>query len=230
MADHRNEKWIYLSYEMDPDTPSYGNGDSLSIKPANQINAGDSCNTAVWTFPNHLGTHIDFPKHFYEDGESFSSMPPKFFIADKVGFIDISPVNIGEIITPDHIASHKVDSDVEILLIKTGFCEFRNKNVYWRGNPGMDPDLSGYLRSRFLDLRMIGFDSISLSSYANRGIGRQAHRSFLAGENPLLIVEDMDLSSISREINIIQIIVAPLPVRDADGAPCNIIAKIHNSI
>ena len=48
---------------------------------------------------------------------------------------------------------------------------------------------------------MIGFDFISLSSYTHRNLGRKAHRAMLGKMDisgvqldPILIIEDMDLS------------------------------------
>jgi kynurenine formamidase len=74
---------------------------------------------------------------------------------------------------------------------------------------------------------MIGFDFISLSSYAHRDLGREAHRAFLAeleidGDNkdPILIIEDMDLSKI--KICLSKIIVSPLRFEMADGAPVTV--------
>jgi len=38
-----------------------------------------------------------------------------------------------------------------------------------------------------------GFDSISVSSFQNRMVGREAHRAFLDPKAPILLLEDIDL-------------------------------------
>ena len=52
------------------------------------------------------------------------------------------------------------------------------------------------LRKEYSLIRAIGFDWISLSSYKNHELGREAHRIFLDPEkerHPILLIEDMVL-------------------------------------
>ena len=67
-------------------------------------------------------------------------------------------------------------------------------------------------------------DFISLTSFQNRELGRESHRSFLGGEHPILLIEDMDLSQLSTSPLSIQCL--PLLIYGLDGAPVSIIAKI----
>ena len=69
-------------------------------------------------------------------------------------------------------------------------------------------------------------DFISITSYQNREIGRLAHRQFLGGKNPLLLVEDMDLSSLKKTPR--SLICAPLLIENIDGSPVTIIAEIDS--
>ena len=73
-------------------------------------------------------------------------------------------------------------------------------------------------------VQAIGMDWISVSSFENRELGRQAHRAFLNrdGEgHPVLIIEDMDLSADLNGLR--EVWVAPLLVEGIDSAPCTII-------
>ena len=68
----------------------------------------------------------------------------------------------------------------DLLLIKTGFAIFRNSNdplereKYVSQGPGISPEIGNWLR-KFRNVRAIGFDFISLTSYQHREIGRRAH-------------------------------------------------------
>jgi len=73
---------------------------------------------------------------------------------------------------------------------------------------------------------VIGFDSISVSSFANRMLGREAHKAFLNPEKPILLLEDMDLREVNKNTNFKEIIVAPMRIAKCDGLPCTIFAKI----
>ena len=74
----------------------------------------------------------------------------------------------------------------------------RRENIYATNNPGLHPDLGRWFRVNYPEIRAVGMDWISISSFAHRETGREAHRAFLdpdgAGQ-PIVILEDMDLSS-----------------------------------
>ena len=116
--------------------------------------------------------------------------------------------------------------NIDILLIKTGFCHLREKENYWRRNPGFAPSLAAFLRERFPHLKVLGFDSISLSSFAHRKIGQEAHKSFFDHPRPILLLEDMDLATVDNSTKLKQVIVAHLQVEGSDGAPCTVFANV----
>ena len=219
-------KWIYLSYPLNCETPAYGGGDSLKIQQEKSIEKGDSCNTLYWSLSNHLGTHIDFPRHFVRAGKTSDAYDPEFWIFRSPFIIDVSLVEPGLIIEPEAIDIDAVPDNIDMLVIKTGFCRLREKDVYWKKNPGFAPGLAAFLRKRFPHLRVFGFDSISLSSFIHRKIGREAHKAFLDHPRPILLLEDMDLCMVDNIMKLKQVIVAPLRVEGADGAPCTVFANI----
>ena len=173
-----------------------------------------------------MGTHIDFPRHFVQAGKTSSDYHPEFWNFHFPFIIDISPVDPGVIIEPEAVDIDAVPNNIDMLMIKTGFYCLREKDIYWANNPGFAPDMAVFLRKRFPCLRVFGFDSISLSSFAHRETGREAHKAFLDHSNPILLLEDMDLSAIDNSTKLKRIIVSPLLVEDADGAPCTVFANI----
>jgi kynurenine formamidase len=219
---------IFLSFPISESTPAYGNGSRAKIDAVNRITNGDSCNTSEWRIPNHIGTHIDAPHHFDANGLRIDDYPAAFWLCQSIGVVDVSPIDPGELVSFDRMdaTTGRVAQDIEILLIKTNFTKHRNESLYWQKNPGLEPGLADELRSKFPRLKMVGLDSISLSSFANREVGRKAHHAFLSDERPILVIEDMDLSKISQGSEIISLTIAPLIVEGADGAPCTIIAEV----
>jgi kynurenine formamidase len=67
-------------------------------------------------------------------------------------------------------------------------------------------------------------DFISLTAYQHRELGRTAHRAFLGGGRPILLIEDMDVRQLSSQPK--SIICSPILLKGVDGAPVNIIASI----
>ena len=220
----KSEGWIRLSYTLSQDTPAYGGAEGLMIERVKDMSCGDSCNTVSLAFSNHLGSHVDAPKHFVESGKSVDQYEIEDWIFDDVLCVDV-PVPAGEVVTCDHLSAvlEGVD-DTSFLLIRTGFYANRGKDLYWSTAPAFDPSLAAYLKERLPSLTAIGLDTISISSLCHRDMGREAHREFL-GRN-IRIFEDLALGEIPKGKKLQQVIALPLMFENADGAPCTIIGVL----
>ena len=213
----------YLSYFISEKTPLYGNGTGIKFTPDKKMSKDDSCNTMNLSFPNHSGTHIDFPYHFSLDGKTLNDYPASYWQFDHIDLIDLSgKVDDCQIIGTEIFFSLE-NSDTDLLLIKTGYGAWRGTDRYTLTPPGLSADLAPFLRRKFPKLRCIGMDLISVSSYSNREEGREAHHSFLKPieGDPILLIEDMKLDT-NGPFN--KVIVAPLLIDNADGAPCTVLA------
>ncbi len=224
-----NPKSVFLSHTLNENTPSYGNRDAFYIRVNASIPSGASANSSSWYFSNnHIGTHIDTPKHFCNKGKSLSELSADELVFYKVCIIDV-PFSSGRLLTVDDIIQHDaiIAEDVELLLIRTGYEAYRSIDKYWNDNPGIASSLAEYLRDKYLLLRGIGFDFISLTSWNHRDEGKKSHRTFLCPEKnkrPLYIIEDMALELAGNEI--LAVIIAPLIVENENGGPVTIIAQI----
>ena len=220
-------KRLYLSYILDENTPTYGNRNQFVCEKKSDISKGDVANDSSINTTVHIGTHIDMPYHFFENGQTIEQFDIDYFSSDKVLYLDFIPKNL--IIKDDLIALlEKVDDkeEYEFIIIKTGICNKRDKEEFWKSNYGFDPSLAKYIRENFPQIRIIGLDSISVSSFENRMLGREAHRAFLDPENPLLILEDMDLTALNQISKIVKIDIVPLRIAKCDGLPCTVIAEV----
>jgi len=213
----------YLSYSLSENTQLYGNGSGLKFSMDKQISHGDSCNTMSLTLPNHSGTHIDAPFHFNPNGKKITDYPPDFWIFDEIEIIDLSgQVYDGDIIHQDMFPEFE-KLNAELLLIITGYGKYRGSDRFTLTPPGLSHELASYLRTKLPNLRCLGMDLISLSSFCNRDEGRKAHKAFLSPDSgePILLLEDMKLDS-KGPYN--KVIVAPLLIKNADGTPCTVFA------
>ena len=203
----------YLSYFLNEETPAYGGEEgSIIFDRVRSIANGDTSNNLRLTFPNHIGTHIDFPFHFDLNGKKGSEYPASFWIFNSVGFIQCDVDSI-----EDQIIN--LPNDIECLILKTGFAVNRDKEIYWKEQPVIKANLATLFRARFPKLRLFGFDMISLTSKLDRSEGKQAHLSFLI-DNEILILEDMNLDNLSSTPK--KVIVSPLQIDNADGGPCTV--------
>lgn len=206
---------IYLSHFLSESTPSYGGEEGvIHFEQIRSIKRGDPSNNLRLVFPNHIGTHIDFPYHFDDLGKKCEDYAPSFWIFNKIGVINCSiemlPMDI-----------KKLPGDLEILILQTGFSKYRDTREYWASQPVIPSNYASILRHQFPNLRIFGFDMISLTSKLDRVEGKKAHINFLIKEN-ILILEDMNLESLNTVPKTIMIF--PLLIKGADGVPCTIIA------
>jgi arylformamidase len=217
---------IWLSHIIDSGTPLYGGIQDINIQPIQSQRDGDSCNTSLLRLTSHTGTHVDAPRHFLADGKSIADYGPSswIFTCPKVLDIAVAP---GHLITVSDMENFvKDDENTDILLLRTGFEQYRREQTYWQQGPGLSADLSLFFKSAYPSLRAVGIDFISISSFQHREEGRRAHKMFL-GED-ILLIEDMALHRIEKPDNLYHIIALPLRFDGADGAPCTILGWVKD--
>ncbi len=217
--------WILLSHKISIDTPSYNMGPSLEIRPYKLIARGDSSNSYIIQFYNHLGTHVDAPRHFDENGRAIADYTQEELVFKKPKLIDI-PKDIDEPITAENLRSIQDElSNVDLLMIRTGIQRIREEKSesFAREGPYLTPEAARFIVDELPNLRALGVDAISISSPKHRTEGREAHRILLRNRN-FLIIEDMNLQN--KPTNIKQVIIAPLMIIGIDSAPCIVLAEI----
>jgi len=206
---------IYLSHFIDSNTPVYGGvNNEITIDQIRSIKNGNTSNNSFFKFPGHIGTHIDFPFHFSLEGKKSSDYPPSFWIFNDVGFLNCPLEEVKNNI-------QKLSSNIELLILKTGFGKNRGDDIYWKEQPVIPADFAELFRNKFPKLRVFGFDMISLTSQLDKSEGKLAHINFLLNYN-ILILEDMDLNQLNNSPK--KVIISPLQFKNADGVPCSVIA------
>lgn len=125
------------------------------------------------------------------------------------------------------ILNAEIPLQTEILFVKTGFCNVRNSDRYWQSSPVVSADIPLALKEKYKNLKAVGFDIISVASLSDKAEGKKCHYNFLSEETgePILIIEDIDMRSISRDTAVSSLKVHPLNFEKMDGAPCVVIAE-----
>jgi len=218
--------YVLLSHILKTDTPSYGNRDKVIIRVNSSMKAGETANSSCWVLSNnHIGTHIDVPRHFSLEGKRTTDYPISDYVFEACQVIDL-PKTEACLIGEEDLKHAGIRPDVDLLLIRTGFERFRGEDAYWNINPGLSPDLADFLRGKYPYLRCVGFDFISVTSWKYRAEGRLAHKAFLAPENggrEIWAIEDMSLKDAPAHID--KVMVAPLMVEDGNGTAVTVIAE-----
>lgn len=223
-------KYTLLSYPINEDTPIHKSLPKPGIIPYSQIPKGDDFNSVIISIHNHTGTHIDAPKHFLDDGKPISE-----YSLDELVFKNPVVVEClkhdGLLIVPEDLqhASQMLQKS-DCLLLHTGFGQYRNEERYLTYNPGIAPETILWIREKYQKVRCIGIDSISISSFQHTSKGIEAHKAAFRVKNglgkPLLLIEDMNLSTLSNS-TLKSVIVLPWQISGIDGAPCTVLAEIE---
>ncbi len=219
--------WEFLSYELSENLSGYGNGDRIKISKVRQMCCGDTSNNTEFSMPTHFGTHLDFPFHFDKEGATASEYKSEDFIFKSVLFYDYPLLaRENKLFEPSDFDLEE-NFEIEAIIIKSHYCEYRETEKYWKNGPGFNKGVATHLKKIFPNLRLIGFDSISLTNFQNRELGRVVHKEFLK-DHKILILEDLDLTGLNEKSKISEMIVSPIRLKDGDGAPATVFAKVDH--
>lgn len=220
-------KYKYLSYPVEEGMPVYGSKAKIGLEQIKSIKKHDSSNVYRFKMENHWGTHVDAPKHFFENGKAINEYTPDYFVFNNPLVIDIE-LSPGDALKKEKWVE-KVKPSTDIILFHSGWSFFRKNVKYVKDNPGIDPEVGLYLRKNYPKLKAIGIDWISVSPIKNRELGRQSHKAFLdpkGKNNPILLVEDMNLPENLSGLKFL--IILPLRVTGVDSAPCTILGAFDD--
>lgn len=223
-------KYITLSYMLEGNSPVHIGLKEPEIIPNSQISKGEGYNSYIINVENHSGTHVDAPGHFLDGGKIISDYNPDEFIFNNPLILDC-PKKQTELIKLEEISKLNL-KDKDCILFRTGFSKYRkdDPDTYLTLNPGIDPDLINYLRKNYPEIRCVGIDGVSISSYRKPEQGKKAHfNAFIENEEfgkPLLLVEDMNLDAVENLDSVEMVFVIPWQIKEIDSAPCTVLAKI----
>jgi arylformamidase len=226
-----------LSYPLGPDTPTYANNAPVKVTRTSRIADGRAANWLTLETINHNGTHIDAPYHFNDQGQRLTDLDINEFVFTRPVLLDL-PKNDGELITQaDLSACADIIAGADLLLLRTGWdALYRASDPVRFGKqaPGLAASAGRYLLDHQPTVRAIMMDMPSAASPANpqvREEGREFHRIVLDTHgNPhnryIFIIEDARLDPTLDVSTLKRVIVAPLWLQDADGAPVTILAEV----
>lgn len=161
----------------------YPGNPAISITPQQSIARGAGANVSRLDFGSHTGTHVDAPKHFFDDGAGVDTLPLEVLMgpARLVAFGD-TVTSIGE----TELAAHDLTGVTRLLLktrnsrwLATGSAEFHQDYTY------LAPDGAEYLAK--LGVRLVGVDYLSIEQFHSGH--HRTHRTLL--EQGIVIVEGL---------------------------------------
>ncbi|WP_026676697.1 arylformamidase [Fictibacillus gelatini] len=169
-----------------------------------------SVNVGKIMMSTHLGTHIDAPFHFTNEGEKVIDLDPGLFVG-KALIVDMTgKESIG--------ASDMENIDlngIPRLLFKTGsWCD---RSTFPEAITPLRADLAPYLAEK--GVRLIGVDVPSVDPLDSKELS--AHHSL--HKSGISILEGIILDHIDE--GVYELIALPLPLEGADGSPVRAVLR-----
>jgi arylformamidase len=203
---------IDVSVPLDPGLPTYPGNVPFRIEALKQLASGGSSNLSTLHMSAHTGTHVDAPRHFYDDGIGADAIPLDLLI----GAARVIEITSARAIGADELAIAGLAGELRVL-IKTRNSELWNSPVFHHDYAGLTEAGARYLVGR--GVKVVGVDYLSVEEF--RKPGAPAHHALLGGG--AIIIEGLDLRGV--EPGAYEMYCLPLRIVGADGAPARVVLR-----
>lgn len=182
----------------------------------------DGINVQYYSVPTHIGTHIDAPLHFIEDGKSIDEFPLSKFSSEGV-VLDVSTDEPREITMSDIEAADGSVQTGDIVFLYTGWDEKYGTDAY-DPHPWLAEEVAEY----FVDIapKLVGLDTITpdipVEQRPEGWLEFPVHRTML-GEEVLIAEHLANLKPFVGER--IDVVGFPIKIQGGDGAPARFAAR-----
>jgi arylformamidase len=205
-------KLIDVSVPLDSNTPTYPGNTPFQLEAIKRLGRGDSSNVSTLHLSAHAGTHVDAPRHFFDEGKGAEQLP----LDVLCGRTRVIELTTRKGVTAEDLAPFDLREDVR-LLIKTHNSKLWGSAVFHADYIGVTETAARLLVER--GVRLVGVDYVSVEEYKRPGA--PAHRTLLGAGT--IVVEGLNLRDI--EPGTYDMFCLPLAVVGADGAPARVVLR-----
>jgi arylformamidase len=208
-----------LTLTLSPELAVWEGDAPIEIETPSRLEYGDEYNLSTLKMSVHAGTHVDAPCHFLSDGKgvdqlNMDALTGPVSVADLRGYARIDQNILQGLSLPDSVSRLIFltdNTDRNILYSKSFVRDF----------VALDEKAAAWVAER--GIRLIGIDALSIAPY---GQSCQTHAALLKAD--VVIVEGLDLHGV--QAGDYELMVAPLKIRNCDGAPARVMLKDKESL
>jgi arylformamidase len=202
-----------ISLTLSPDLPTWPGDPGLELEQFESMDKGAHVNVTRISTSVHVGTHVDAPHHFLNDGRTVEQLSLE--VLNGPCYVVQLPDGI-EAITAEVLERTEITSDMKRVLFGT-----RNSHLWANGERKFQTDFvaitedgAEWLVQR--GVQLVGVDYLSVAPY---GDSEPTHKVLLGAG--VVIVEGLNLSSVMRGFYDLHCL--PLKIAGSDGAPARAI-------
>ncbi|HEX3866123.1 MAG TPA: cyclase family protein, partial [Gemmatimonadaceae bacterium] len=134
----------------------YPGNPPISITPQQEISKGAGANVSALAFGSHTATHVDAPKHFFDDGAGVEKMPLDLLMGPAI-VIDVG--NDAMAVGKEQLERHEIAGHTRVL-IKTRNSGTLPGKEFIKDYTYLAPDGAAYLVA--LGVKLVGVDYLSV--------------------------------------------------------------------
>jgi len=205
-------KLIDVTVPLDSRLPTYPGNTPYTLEPIKRMAEGGSSNVSSLHLSAHAGTHVDAPRHMFDDGGGIETLPLDMLC----GRTRVVELTTRKGITSEDLAAFDLSEDVRLLL--------KTSNSRLWGSPEFHADFIGVTESaaRYLvdhGVKVLGVDYLSVEEFKKPGA--PAHRTLMRGGT--IVIEGLNLRDV--EPGTYEMFCLPLPAVGSDGAPARVVLR-----
>jgi arylformamidase len=209
----RAPRLVDVSVPLQPGIATYPGNPEFELQPIKRVAAGESSNVSRLVMGTHTGTHVDAPRHFFDDRAGVDALALELLIG-PAQVVDV-PLSGG--ITEEHLAGAGLGEQVRLLLRTPNSALWSSARGFQQDYTYLTEGAARYLVAR--GIKVVGVDYLSVEQFKKPGA--PAHHALL-GDN-VVIIEGLNLSD--AEPGQYEMYCLPLRVTGADGAPARVVLK-----
>ena len=205
-------KLIDVTVPLDANLPAYPGNVPFTMDPLKRIASGDSSNVSTIHMSAHAGTHVDAPRHFFDDGAGVDALPIELLF----GRTRVVEITGRRGIDASDLESLDLSADLRVLF-KTSNSRLWGSRDFHTGYVGVTEGAARHLVAN--GVKVVGIDYLSVEEF--RKPGAPAHHILLGGGT--IVIEGLNLADV--EPGLYDMFCLPLRIPGADGAPARVILR-----
>ncbi len=202
-----------ISLTISPSLPTWPGDPGLILEQLESMDKGAHANVTSMSSTVHLGTHVDAPHHFLNDGRTVENLP--LDVLTGPCYVVQLPDGI-DAITAEVLQRTEISTEMRRILFGTS-----NSHYWVKGEPKFHEDFvaitedgAEWLVER--GVQLVGVDYLSVAPF---GDSEPTHKVLLKAG--VVIVEGLNLSRVVR--GFYDLYCLPLKIAGSDGAPARAI-------
>lgn len=184
----------------------------FQLRAVERLGGPGTCNLSEIHTSAHVGTHVDAPRHFFDEGVDVADLP-----LDKL----CGPATVVDYTAEGHVAAAAL-AQAEIprgdrILLRTTNTGLWEQPVFQKHFIALTEEAARWLVEH--ETPLVGIDYVSIEPY--HCPDHRVHRMLLAAG--MVVLEGLDLTAISA--GRYELVALPLKIEGGDGAPARVIVR-----